>query len=692
MAQHDLFIECFPVVLEQIPPLAAYEVARTPDAGMLASHIADGLRRWLPGDWVQSSGRIITDAPADAEAIADALARIQGGESAIELVPLLDWQPDARTAADFVLQTRIHHTHQSALRDALHDLGTRIPNAYAMREPSLRPWDIDGYPAVSLSIQSHLVYERNLQQYIDETDGEGVVGLRVMDRTSAGMLATVRRVNGALGTERQGLLADTRHVLLQRVLQAAPDTDTVVEIAVDDAQYALPASALRIVIRSHAEEWERFGVDGAKALQALQLAPSVRAKIVRTASDVLKNAGLIENAYNSRTHPALFVQMDFTPSLTFAEGRVRPYDRETLAADFLQSGLFAAHPRFQEKPIKLAVINTLDNIASDFMEAMRRQIERDFGFEIDLIRERNVRVVNEKNIASAVRVVEKEEPHAVLAFFPDAEGDHDPSLEHLKSLTLGKGIASHAVYERTMHDPDAMALVIMGVLAKTGNVPFALTEPLEFAQLVVGFDVVREHLSRGDRVAVMTRIYRRDGLFMQYFLELTELERDEPIPFSILQRVFPTLFFNGKRVILHHAGRLPPDIRRMLHALAQELGATFYPVEILRQHVPRLYGLEKQVTQAPWGSTFRLSDTEAFVISTSPGIERTAQPLHIRMERSDLTVEQAVYSVLAWTLLHYGSQGAAALPVTVQHAADLAEWLGRGMLPQNTQGDVPFWL
>jgi argonaute-like protein implicated in RNA metabolism and viral defense len=237
---------------------------------------------------------------------------------------------------------------------------------------------------------------------------------------------------------------------------------------------------------------------------------------------------------------------------------------------------------------------------------------------------------------------------------------------------------------------------MMGVLAKTGSAPFALTEPLEFAQLVVGLDIVRERLTRGDRLAIMTRIYRRDGLFMQYFLEFTELEHDEPIPFSILQRVFPILFFNGKKVILHHAGTFPGDVRQMVPILARELNATFYPVEILQRQVPRLYGLGKQVIQAPWGSTFRVSDTEAFVVTADPGSDRTAQPLQIRIasdaEVPELTIEQAVYSVLAWTLLHYGSQGAAMLPVTVQHAADLAEWLGRGMLPQKPQGDVPFWL
>ncbi len=700
MAQHDLFLECFPLNLEEIPPLAAYDLRLTESTAGLANaagmELAQQISQHLPGDWVYAAGRILTNDPADVEAIDTVLESIRSSSarvlaSVVGLIPLDDWQPDATSAAEYVLQTSIQG-HLSEIRETLLSLGTRIRNGYVLREPRLRAWEVAGYPAVSLSIRSNLLYDRNLQQYIEEHSPEDALGLRVMDRTPAANVATVEKILGTVAEQRESLLQQDRRGLMPYLLQNAAESESVVQVSSGDPS-SLPASALRVVIRTQsAEDWERFGVDGSQATKVLRLAPAVRAKIVRTASDILKNAGIIGNAYNSRSHPERFVQMDFTPSLTFANGRTRPYQAETLATDFIQSGLYARHPRFSSAPITLAVINTLDNIASDFMEAMRRQIERDFDFEIEMIRERNVRVVNEKNISSAVRVVEKENPHAVLAFFPDSQTPYDPNYDHLKSLTLGKGIAAQAIYERTMHNPDAMALIIMGVLAKTGNAPFSLTEPLEFAQLVVGLDVVREHLTRGDRLVVMTRIYRRDGLFMQYFMDHTEIEPNAPVPFSTLQRVFPMMFFKGKTVVVHHDGEYAADIRQMLRKVADELGSTFHLVEILRQQVPRLYGLAKQIQQAPWGSTFLLGNTEAFTVTSAPAADRTALPLRIRIERGALTIEQAVYSVLAWTLLHYGAQEQLALPVTIQHASDLAEWLRRGMLPQNQQGDIPFWL
>jgi argonaute-like protein implicated in RNA metabolism and viral defense len=87
-----------------------------------------------------------------------------------------------------------------------------------------------------------------------------------------------------------------------------------------------------------------------------------------------------------------------------------------------------------------------------------------------------------------------------------------------------------------------------------------------------------------------------------------------------------------------------------------------------------------------------LNDFEALIVSSVPTDNRTPEPLHIRVPLKNVPVDLAVYSVLAWTLLHYGIPGLPKLPVTIQHADDLAQWLARGMLPDKTEGDVPFWL
>jgi argonaute-like protein implicated in RNA metabolism and viral defense len=175
-------------------------------------------------------------------------------------------------------------------------------------------------------------------------------------------------------------------------------------------------------------------------------------------------------------------------------------------------------------------------------------------------------------------------------------------------------------------------------------------------------------------------------------MESAEVQTNDPIPDDIMRKFFPDIIFKGKQVIIHHDGAFPPDLLQAIDNRANQLKAKFFAVEILRQDIPRLYALERGVTQPPWGTLFYLSDKEAFVVSSVPSDDSTPQPLHVRVAQCNIPIDQAVYSVLAWTLLHYGALGLPKLPVTIQHAEDLAQWLSLGMLPDKTEGDVPFWL
>lgn len=690
----DLFVELFPIELEAIPALAAYTVSFAENAEMTGGRLAYQLRQVLGSKWVWTDYRLVTDTAIAEDKIAEALEMIhQASPNVAKAVEAIEydaqWQPSAKAAADFLLQTAIRDT-EYALRDALKTANARIPHAYIFREARLDTWVVDALPSISLSIRSQLVYEHDLQQYLKQVSMDDVLGLTVIDKTSPSMIATIKEHKGKLSEHRERLLQLTKRPIMQKILRDAPDDADVFELESGYNHYDYVATALQIIV--YPQDYERFNINPEFATKTLRLAPDSRAMMVRTASDLLKQKKLIGNAYNSRSHAQLFGSLDFMPSLEYGNSRVRPYTNQSLANDFVQNGLYARHPRFQDAPIRIAVVNTLnDNIVGDFVEAMRRQIEKDFDFSIELIKERNVRVLSETNLASAVREVEKEDPQIVMAFFPDATST-TASAETLKSLTLGKGIASHIVYETTMNNPDAMGLVIMGILAKTGNIPFALAEPIDYAQIIVGLDWVHEKMSRSERIVGLSRIYRRDGMFMRYFMDIQELETGEATPMSIIQNLFPELIFKGKDVIIHHDGYFPGELLQQLEIWGKQIQAKFYPVEILQRDIPRLYALEAKVTQAAWGSIFLLGDTDAFAVSSEPSPDSTARPLHIRTPLANLPIAQAVYSVLAWTLLHYGTLGTPKLPVTIQNADKLAGWLARGILPENIRGDVPFWL
>src|SRR5690606_11470120 len=149
--------------------------------------------------------------------------------------------------------------------------------------------------------------------------------------------------------------------------------------------------------------------------------------------------------------------------------------------------------------------------------------------------------------------------------------------------------------------------------------------------------------------------------------------------------------FSGSWVVFHVDGPLGPGERQVLDAWAEAIGAQFFYVEIMRRGVPRVYALEAgRIGRPPRGTVFRLNHEEAFLITSSSGEDATPQPLHIRT--TGLSIEDALHSVMMFTLLHYGALKTPKLPVTIHHAEYMRSSLSRGVLPSDAAGDVPFWL
>lgn len=687
----DYFTEVFPVDVSKIGQLTAYKVNMKKGLpNILVDDLLTRLEKAFSGNWIWNGQEIITDNAPSPVQIDISLDVLREEYPAIfrhldSISENTAWFPSVEEAANFVGGYSFR-SFDDEIRQILRKHGTRIPNGYVMRDYLLNGWEVDGQPALSFTLKSRVLYFQNVRAMLAQTID--VIGLQVIDKSNARNIGTITKVNDSIKKMRDELLKSTLSEALQTIIKDAEDDCPVVTVSFGDYSRQYPANSLNIILTSNS--YDGFDIDQQSVEKASNLKPDIMADIVSSASDVLKNKGLIGKAYNNRINEQHFIYLDHVPEMEFGNKKVRPYKIKTLADDFIKHGLFSKHPRFKQNAIRIAVINTLtDNIASDFIEAMRRQMEKDFGLDIEMIKERNVRVVSEKNLASAVRAVEKETPHVLIACFAD---DQSAYYDYVHSLTVGKGIALQSLYESTMNNPEAMGRIIMGLLARTGNTPFVLAEPLESADLVMGLDWVREKMTRQDRVVGISRIYRRDGLFMRYFMDIHELENDAIPPKTMIQALFPAPIFKGKRVMIQHCGELESDLSDVLQQWGQEIEAELLLVEIRTEQVPHLYALQNGIVQAPWGSVYLLNPAEAFIVSSSPDKDSMPETIHIRVRSGDLMVEQAIYAVLALTLLNYGTAQIPRLPVTIQNAEKLAGWLARGMLPDNINGDVCFWL
>lgn len=623
----DLFVEMFPILANDLPELVAYTIEFEHESvGKRGGKIAYRLNETFPGHWVWSDNVIITDmpvAPIQIEIAIDQwkqdVPKLYRNLSSFE--EIMHWEPSPRNIADFVFWSRIVPIEDD-LHQALDKMGVAVEKGRIEREYKLRRWAVAGQPALSITIQSQMLYDRNLYQYTEEIDDRStIIGLPVADKTST-MTGIVTSIVGTLADRRDALIAMTRRDVMQTILQYAPDDEITVEVESGGYTYEYPASALHILIdpQNH-DALQQFGISPIRAERALNLRPDARSKLVKILSDHLKEQTIIENAFNSRSTPDQFLAASFDYSIEFADKRTRDFSFESLAFHFQQLGLYERLPRFDNAPIKIAIINTLDEPIDDFVEALRRDLERNYKFQIEMLRERKIRVISNKNIESAVRITEKENPHIVLAFLPNTSNDNydtlDPNFQQIKSLALGKGIASHAIYQKTVHDPESMPRVVMGILGKTGNTPYVLAEPIEYADMVVGMDMVRQELTQFDRVTAMARIYDTLGKGQGYIMETVELDKGDPVPFVVMQTLFPEERFGGKRVIIHRNGAFTDEELVMLARWEQVINTTFYPIAIETDIVPHLYSLDKrQIKEPDWGSIFLLDDLSAIMVTS----------------------------------------------------------------------------
>ncbi|MYB65813.1 hypothetical protein F4X73_14070 [Candidatus Poribacteria bacterium] len=180
---------------------------------------------------------------------------------------------------------------------------------------------------------------------------------------------------------------------------------------------------------------------------------------------------------------------------------------------------------------------------------------------------------------------------------------------------------------------------------------------------------------------------------MRYNIRETMLE-GEIIPERILHDIFPQKEFADKKILIHRDGILPESEKNTLIDWGKQIDATFYFVEVIKSGLPRLYAFEnKEIIKTPKGNIFKLSETEALLVSSefSARFKATPQPIRVRTHHP-FSLENALHSVLSLTLLHYGSLRPPRLPVTTHYADKISSMAIKGLRPETLDGEIPFWL
>lgn len=597
------------------------------------------------------------------------------------------------------------------------------------------------YPALVLTPHSYFVYQTTLDKFYENhpyrnKPKELLIGLKVRD-IEKNSFATITAIVGPIGEgeRRQDLIAQATGAQSKLKLQEAPDDQVVVAVQFgkNPTEYHYAMSALRPCVTE--ETADRFEVKYGDLLKETKIPYQERQKCLTSykqkAEKVLKAYGLNLGAkcINSRDYQSSFLPIQFNIEETLLEfGNKFIGKRSKVLRGLSQDGVYRRHDEYSDisRPIRISVLKVGNfKVNSSFLEEVQKRL-KNYKFESLSLIDKNTKKIDESRIkivsidglSKAEAKVRLEQAidelmviptDMVLTFLPQSDRNTDNSEDgsfyaFISSQLLRHGKASQVIYEDTVQDTknhgNILNQVIPGILAKLGNLPFILAEPLEIADYFIGLDISRTPKKKGSgslNVCASVRLYDRQGKFIRYRLE-DALTQGEEIDKRTLERFLPAAGLTGKTVLIYRDGHFCGNEVKYLRERAKAISSNFILVECIKSQVPRLYNFAQSALKAPTkGLALRLSAYEVILVTTEVKNEKMGLPYPLRLkvipdEGQEVSIESLVETTLKLTLLHHGALKEPRLPVPLYGSDRIAYRRLQGISPGALDGDKQFWL
>lgn len=596
------------------------------------------------------------------------------------------------------------------------------PMIIVERSPSCRAWNVMDIAVISLSIESHIIFKESVSSFIKNhnIDPEELIELPVRVPGSNHTGTIVEYVGKLDEEERQRLMLYAEKEETKEKIRNAPENDFVFGITFKNSPqtYEYVGSAIYFsptldVLANVFPRWD-VHVDMREVSNKLKISPSDRYNAVKKLADMMAKytryrilgEQISSNTYNSLFYSA--IDLNYPPTIEFGRASGKPkvvkYGDVNLWKALMTHKIYSIDEKFKDSGvIRTLVVYSLQNKnlshIKEFIDNVANHVKSistlDMSVE-DIVYLENNYVSMRINLSSYIA---RYNPDMIIGIFPGSPTyEEDRSYEIFKEVTLGKGIASQFIYEETLNNPYAVRNIALGILGKTGNIPYILHNPPDYADFIVGIDISRKEKMKAPgsvNVAAVARVYFADGRLFKYTIKDSKIE-GETLEAKLLEEIFVDSDFENKRIVIHRDGYFRGNEVDHLDEIAEQLGSKFYYVEIIKRHVPRLYRkMDHDIVNPEKGDVLIISPSEA-IISTSQIDYKgaTAAPIRIRVRSShrDFDLKKALNSVLNLTVLHYGSIKQPKVPVTIHYSDKIAKLALKGIKPQKYEGNIPYWL
>ena len=593
------------------------------------------------------------------------------------------------------------------------------------------------FSAISLTSKSTFLYKDTLEHFLnnhpERNDPEKLLTELLVRDIESGSNATIIGLNSTIGEQRDKLLTKASGSVSKEKLQIAPDNQPVVSVqfSKNSHPYDYALAALRPCITSKTAH--RFEVEYGTLLKHTKIEYRERkhllAQYKKDANKVLIDYGLeITQSINNKSYPDLFwtPETKLEDTLMLFGNSVKCPKSKTLRG-LSQGGVYSRHENFKDinKPIRLAFLNFTSLPDKPFYaELWKRLKQYNFGLLLpkeNLISESLAGLseadakVKVKALIDKLNIVPFD---LVVVFLPESDRGKDDSdgdsiyawaYRHL----LRRKIASQMIYEKTMKGELKYVLnqVVPGILAKLGNLPFVLAEPLPIADYFISLDISRRPKKNGQgsiNACACVRLYGKQGEFIKYQIASDSATEGEEIPAKILQDFLSSEELKNKTILIYRDGAFRGQEVETITAWGKAIGSKFILVECAKSQIPRLYDLSIQEIQrnsktqktsklqAPTrGLALKLSSRETILVTTKVaekvGVPRPLR-LKVREEGLPADIKTIVDITLKLILLHYGALKDPRLPVPLFGSDRIAYRRLQGIFPGELEGDIQYWL
>lgn len=307
------------------------------------------------------------------------------------------------------------------------------------------------------------------------------------------------------------------------------------------------------------------------------------------------------------------------------------------------------------------------------------------------------------NYKKLVRSLSDERKFDIAIVLVPTEEDESNPYSTFKTAWAEKNIPSQMISIKTAEmfekkDKNAvwyMQNIALGIFSKAGGIPWIVEDVPGSIDCFVGIDVAT--LDKGIHYPTCATVFDKNGRPISFY-KPKKAQKGEKINEYILEEIFDEVILGYeeatgeklKNLVIHGDGFSNEDAEWYRNYFSKNQ-INYSVIEVKKYVASKLLCDDNGMISNPNCGDALINETEAFIVTTDIKDGRASpQPLHIKKQVGNLSMETVVQQILALSCMHFGATKKSRLPVTTFYADKICKNID--YVPEGKFGNRLFFL